>query len=247
MKIGIMDSGIGGLTVLKECLKQMPNHEYFYYADSLNAPYGTKSKEEVYDLTKNAVDFLIEKGSEIIVLACNTATGAAVNTLRQIYKIPIIGMEPAIKPAIELANGKKVLVTATELTLKQDKFLDLLQTIDSKNIVDNVGLSELVILAESGEFNKELIKEVIKNKLAHRNLNEYGSVVLGCTHFPLYKDEFMSIFPQSTHIVDGTIGTTNRIKNFITSESTKSILKLYRSGEELTSGAHYELIMNILN
>ena len=120
MRIGFFDSGIGGLTVLSEALKRLPNHEYLYYADTQHAPYGPKPKEEVREYVFHAIDFLVDEGAEIIVIACNTATSIAVAELREKYSIPIIGMEPAVKPAIEhVANSsKRVLVTATPLTCK---------------------------------------------------------------------------------------------------------------------------------
>ena len=123
MKIGFFDSGIGGLTVLSEALKRLPNHEYLYYADTVHAPYGPKPKEEVREYVFKAIEFLVNEGAQIIVIACNTATSIAVSELRQKYSIPIIGMEPAVKPAIESVENstKRVLVTATPLTLKEEK------------------------------------------------------------------------------------------------------------------------------
>ena len=112
MKIGFFDSGIGGLTVLSEALKRLPNHEYLYYADTDHAPYGPKPKEEVREYVFKAIEFLVNEGAQIIVIACNTATSIAVSELRQKYSIPIIGMEPAVKPAIESVENstKRVLV-----------------------------------------------------------------------------------------------------------------------------------------
>ena len=107
MKIGFFDSGIGGLTVLSEALKRLPHHDYLYYADTLHAPYGPKPKEEVRGYIFEAIEFLVRKGADIIVIACNTATSIAVNDLREKYQIPIIGMEPAVKPAIEWGSRKR--------------------------------------------------------------------------------------------------------------------------------------------
>ena len=123
MKIGFFDSGIGGLTVLSEALKRLPHHEYLYYADTEHAPYGKRPKEEVLMYVLEAVDFLVQQGAQMIVIACNTATSIAITTLREKYDIPIIGMEPAVKPAIECVSdgSKRVLVTATPLTLKEEK------------------------------------------------------------------------------------------------------------------------------
>ena len=246
MKIGIMDSGIGGLTVLKECLVQIPNHEYLYYADSRNAPYGKKTPEEVYDLTVKVVDELVHLGAEIIVLACNTATSAAAAGLRAKYDIPIIGMEPAIKPALAAAGSKRVLVAATELTLKQPKFRNLIDTLAAVDKVDYVALTDLVTFAEAGNFSRNEISAYLQEQLAEFAPADYGSVVLGCTHFPLFKAYFAEFFPDDVEILDGAVGTTKRIKAFVTGESKNPTVTFYRSGELLTDGVQFELMKNIL-
>ena len=246
MKIGIMDSGLGGLTVLKECLYRLPAHEYLYYADSNNAPYGTKSKEDVYKLTKTAVDYLIEKEADIIVIACNTATAASAAQLREIYDIPIIGMEPAIKPALLSASNKRVLVTATELTLREKKFRNLIATLDICNQVDKVSLNELVTFAEAGNFCRNTIISFLTDALANFNLELYGSIVLGCTHFPLFKEYFEEIFPVGTVIVDGAVGTTNRVKEFVTSDSKTPSTKFFLSGVPLIEGELFDRMKHIV-
>jgi len=246
MKIGIMDSGIGGLTVLKECLLQLPNHEYLYYADSLHAPYGDKPPAAVYDLTVHVVDNLIRRGAEIIVLACNTATSAAAMGLRAKYNIPIIGMEPAIKPALAVAGNKRVLVTATELTLKQPKFRNLIDTLDAIDTVDYAALTELVTFAETGNFSRNTVFPYLQERLAEFSPAAYGSVVLGCTHFPLFKEYFAELFPDDVVILDGAVGTTKRIKEFVTSESENPSVTFYLSGKVLTAGEQFDLMKEIL-
>ena len=132
-RIGIFDSGLGGISVLYEIHKLLPNESIVYYGDSGNAPYGVKSKEVVYELSKNICDYLIEnEGVKAIVIACNTATSAAVDKLRGQYNIPIIGMEPAIKPAIVGTKGA-IVVLATEMTLKEEKFNNLLHSFEYAN------------------------------------------------------------------------------------------------------------------
>ena len=127
MPIGFFDSGVGGLSVLREAVKLMPNEHYVYFGDSKNAPYGVKKVEEIKDLTYKAVEFLIEKGAKAIVVACNTATSAAVASLRVTYpSIPIIGIEPAVKPAVELNRPGAIIIMATPVTLKEKKFKNLI-------------------------------------------------------------------------------------------------------------------------
>ena len=246
MKIGIMDSGIGGLTVLRECLSQLPNHEYLYYADSKNAPYGNKPPAAVYELTAHVVDHLIQQGAEMIVLACNTATAAAAAALRAKYDLPIIGMEPAVKPALAAAGHKRVLVTATELTLTQPKYLTLLDTLNAVDKVDGVALTELVAFSEAGDFSRSTVFPYLQEKLAQFALDDYGSVVLGCTHFPLFQEFFAELFPDDVAILDGAVGTTKRIKDFVTSDSQNPDVTFYLSGDLLTEGARFDLMQQII-
>jgi len=246
MKIGIIDSGLGGLTVLKECLKQLPEHTYLYYADSDNAPYGAKSKEAVYKLTKAAVDFLVEKEADIIVIACNTATSAAATLLRQSYDLPIIGMEPALKPALLLAKNRRVLVTATHLTLQEQKFCDLITSLDACGLTDCVGLTDLVTFAESGIFSRDVVLPFLMTAFADFDLSVYGSVVLGCTHFPLFREYFEEIFPAGVVIVDGAVGTVNRIKEFVTCVSDAPSVTFFVSGLPLADEVLMNRIQDIL-
>ena len=126
--IGFFDSGVGGLSVMREALKIMPNEDYIYFGDSKNAPYGTRTVDEVRKLTFDAVDFLLSKGVKGIVIACNTATSAAVAALRMEYpELPIVGIEPALKPAVELNKEGSILIMATSMTLKEKKFNNLME------------------------------------------------------------------------------------------------------------------------
>ncbi|MBS4537258.1 glutamate racemase [Clostridium sp. D2Q-11] len=236
MKIGIFDSGVGGITVLKEALKQLPNEEYIYYADTENVPYGTKPKEEVKGYIFNVVKFLADKDIDALVIACNTATSIAVKELRKKYSFPIIGMEPAVKPAIEKSEDKKVLVTATTLTLKEQKFQDLVTKLHSEDIVDPLPLPKLVEYAENFIFDEEIIIPYLQRELSSYNLDEYGTIVLGCTHFPFYKDYFKKIVPNHIEIIDGNEGTIKHLKNTLNLEDStlwrRSKVTFYLSGKE---------------
>lgn len=217
MSIGIFDSGVGGITVLKEAIKLLPKEEYIYYADTLHVPYGTKSKEEIKDYIFEAARFLAEKDIKILVVACNTATSIAVRELRSIYDFPIVGMEPAVKPAVE-KNGKvnkRVLVTATPLTLKEEKFQNLVSRLDNEHIVDVLPLPGLVEFAERLEFDETLVTQYLNSKLSLFDMKDYGTVVLGCTHFPLYKNVFSKLLPLHIDIIDGNIGTVKHMKNIL--------------------------------
>jgi glutamate racemase len=215
MKIGFFDSGIGGITVLHEALKKLPYEDYIYYADTLNVPYGPKPKEEVKKYIFDAVDFIIEQGVKVLVIACNTATSIAIEELRKKYSIPIIGMEPAVKPAVEKNENtnKRVLVTATALTLKEEKLKNLISKLNNEHIVDSLPLPGLVQFSERFEFDEEIVLSYLKEELCKYDLDNYGTIVLGCTHFSFYKDMFRKLLPANIDIIDGNSGTVKNLKN----------------------------------
>lgn len=217
MRIGFFDSGMGGLTVLKRAIETFPQQDYVYYADSSNAPYGVKSKEEVLACCHQAVQFLMSQGVELVVIACNTATSIAVNDLRATYSIPIIGIEPAVKPAIEAVKetGGRVLVTATPLTIKEEKLKGLLKACGGFDCCDLLPLPRLVEWAEQGEFSLDRVVPYLKQQLDGYPVSSYHRVVLGCTHFPLFKRAFSEVFGSSVQLVDGAMGVVKRMAMFI--------------------------------
>jgi len=213
--IGVFDSGIGGLTVLKQIIKTLPNEKYIYYADTDNVPYGTKPKEEVKEYINKAVNFLISKNVKAIVIACNTATSIAVKELREKYTIPIIGIEPAAKPAVENRGNKKVLIMATPTTIKEEKLKYLLESLNAVSYVDLIAMPKLVEFAENRDFESENVKKYIEEQLKEYKLEDYSALVLGCTHFPFFKDVLSKVFPKDTQIIDGSKGVANRLKNIL--------------------------------
>ena len=135
--IAVFDSGVGGISVLKELVRQMPNEDFLFFGDSANAPYGTKPTEEVRRLTIEATQRFMEAGAKGVTIACNTATSAAVRTLRQMYPdFPIVGIEPALKPAVEHCPGEKVLVLATPVTIREEKFHRLFESLRERCFCD---------------------------------------------------------------------------------------------------------------
>lgn len=213
MYIGFFDSGIGGSTVLAEAMRRLPDEDYVYFADTLHVPYGEKSKEEVKDFVFQAVDRMSAHGLKALVIACNTATSIAVKDLRNRYPFPVIGMEPAVKPAV-LRNqdrDKRVLVFATGLTLKESKFKQLVSAVDPKHIVDSMPLPGLVEFAERMVFEGPEVEAYLNAKLSEFDLGLYGTVVLGCTHFPLFKGVFRKLLPPGIDLIDGAAGTVNHM------------------------------------
>lgn len=216
MKIGFFDTGLGGTTIFEEAYRQI-DAEYIYLADTKNSPYGVKDKETVKKLTEINVQKLISLGCKIIVLACNTATSAAISDLRENYPdIIFIGAEPAIKPALEESNGKKIILTATSLTLKGDKLFALLTKLNGVDKVTLLPLDELVEFADcTPVIQYEQAKEYLKGKFANINFNEYSGVVLGCTHFPIFRDVFKSVLPEHIKIYEPAEGITRNLMHKI--------------------------------
>ena len=203
MKIGIFDSGLGGLSVLNEALSKLSEHEFLYYADVKNVPYGQKSRDEILKFSFDAVKFLIENGANAVVVACNTATSVAIKELRVNLSVPIIGMEPAVKKAHDLSHNDalKTLVIATPVTVNGAKLKELIANLHAKDKTELLALPRLVNFAENGEFDTENVKSYLKEELAKFDLSKFGFLVRGCTQ----------ILPSNISIIDGNEGTINRL------------------------------------
>ena len=209
-KIGMFDSGLGGLSVLKEIIKILPNEDILFYEDSFHNPYGEKSESELLNITSKAVEYLLNHDCKIIVIACNTATTSCMKKLREKYPNTIfIGTVPAIKVAYD-NNFKNTIILSTPYTTKSKRVEELIH--DYKSIDQN-------IINVSGENLAHLIeidnKEEIK-KLLHRVLDQYkekaDSLVLGCTHYSLIKDEIKEVLPN-TVLLDGCLGVAKEVKH----------------------------------
>lgn len=183
--IGIFDSGVGGLSVLKEIRKTLPEQSLIYYCDNANCPYGEKSKEFIIQRAREISRFLIEQGAEIIVIACNTATAAAISTLRaEMPEIKFIGMEPAIKPAAKVTRTGVVGVLATAGTLKAEKYKNIKDQYGKDvKIVENIGKG-FVEIVENGQTESPEAEEIVKASLLPLLEADADTIVLGCTHYP---------------------------------------------------------------
>lgn len=205
--VAVFDSGLGGISVLKELIRLMPQENYLYFGDSHNAPYGVKSTEEVLALTLKNIDFLLAQGTKAIVLACNTATSAAVTVLRQKYPlIPIIGMEPALKPATTKLHGR-ILVMATEMTLREKKFAALLDKHREYAEIIPLPASGLVNFVEQGITSGAELDAYLAEIISPYRMPQVAGVVLGCTHFPFVKDSIEKALGYQVEFFDGALGT----------------------------------------
>ena len=193
--IGIFDSGIGGVTVLKEIIKVLPNETYIYYSDSKHNPYGDKTDQEIIALCENIVEFFIKENCKAIVIACNTASAKAVQYLRkQYHHIPFIAIEPAYKMVYDYAYNEPTLVLATKGTIESEKFNLLYHTYDNHKtiLLPCVGLADII-----EEGNREKIKKYLKEHLESYR-GKVKNVVLGCTHYPLIQDEIQEVLGEVT-------------------------------------------------
>ena len=207
--IAVIDSGMGGLSVLRVLREILPCENYIYFGDSANAPYGEKTGDEVMAITDKNIAMLSEMGAKAVVIACNTATSVAAKELRERYKgIPIIGMEPAIKPAAMCAPHPTVLVMATPLTLKREKFLSLLSKYEDKADFINVPCHGLVELVEKGIVDGEEMDKCLDCILTpYQGEKTIDAVVLGCTHYIHAKESIRKKLGAHVTVFDGALGT----------------------------------------
>ncbi len=211
--IAVFDSGVGGISVLRELIKILPNEDYIYYGDSINAPYGMKDKETVKQLTINAAEYLFAQGAKGLVVACNTATSAAVRALREMYPdIPIVGIEPAVKPAATLKPNCRVLAMATPMTIREEKFQNLMaKYADQAAEIIPLPCPGLMDFVERGDLNSDSLRSYLEELLFAHRIHPVDSVVLGCTHYPFVKDMIQEILGPDVLVYDGGEGTAREM------------------------------------
>jgi glutamate racemase len=247
--IGIFDSGVGGLSVWKELVKSLPNESVIYYADNANCPYGPKSKENIIELASRVVEFLISKDCKIIVVACNTATAAAIEFLRTNYSLPFIGMEPAVKPAAQNSKTKSIAVLATEGTFNGKLYIETSRKY-AKDVVLNIKVGDkLVDIVENGliddPFTEKHLASLVK-PLIEKNIDH---LVLGCTHYPFLLEKLKKVLPDNVMIIDpapAVIKQTIKIleQNNLLNNSKSQFYEFYSSGNfEVLKG----ILKNITN
>ncbi len=236
--VGVFDSGVGGISALREMRRVLPSETFIYYGDIRNAPYGTKSTEEVIGCARAVVRELLDQRIKALVIACNTATGAAAATLRRELTIPVIGMEPALKPASELRRDGKILVLATPLTLHQEKFERLMEKYGEGAIpVPCTGLMELVENEDTAGA-----AEYLDNLFSGYDMQKVDAIVLGCTHYVFLKDMIREIIPERTVITEGSEGTARQLKRVL---QRNNLIRENGDGDVIleTSGSERDLAL----
>lgn len=211
--VAVFDSGLGGISVLKELKRVLPNENFIYYGDCANAPYGVRSADEVRALTLSVYEKMREKGVKAFVIACNTATSAAAQELRAKYPDDIIvGVEPALRPAALCKEHPTVAVLATPLTLSEKKFAALLGKYEDRAKVIPLACAGLVEFIERGDVDSPELKSFLRELLSPLKDEKIDAVVLGCTHYPFVKDEISHIVGEDVLLFDGGDGTARETK-----------------------------------
>jgi glutamate racemase len=217
--IGIFDSGLGGLTVRREVLELLPWEDTLYIADSANAPYGEKPPGEILDLSRRNTEWLLSKGCKLIVVACNTATTNAIDSLRRDFAVPFIGIEPAIKPAALESRSKKIGVLATRGTLASSLFANTSRLYASGiEVLEKEGRG-LVRIIESGKWQEDSTRKLLKSLLDPMLSAGIDHLVLGCTHYPLLIPQLRELLPASVRILDPGPAVARQTRAVLASEN----------------------------
>ena len=230
--IGLFDSGIGGTSIWKAINQLLPNENTIYLADSKNAPYGIKSKEEIIQLSYKNTEFLLNLNCKIIVVACNTATTNAIKELRQKYKTPFIGIEPAIKPAALHSKTQTIGILATKGTLTSELFYQSVEKYKDIKIVEQIGHG-LVELIENGDINSLQMTQLLQSYLQPMIAANIDYLVLGCSHYPYLIPQIQKIIPSNIQIIDSGEAVAKQTKNILQektgfrTENTKKNTQFY--------------------
>lgn len=231
--IGIFDSGVGGLTVAREIIRQLPNEKIYFFGDVKNCPYGDKTKEEIIHHTENAVKFLISKNVKLIVLACNTATAASLEYLENKYDIPIIGViKPGARTAIQSTINNNVLVLGTNFTTKSNAYTNEIHNINDEINVYNKACKSFVPFVEKEDYtDKNKVYSLLENELKCTKNLDVDTVILGCTHYPILKEAIENYYDNKLKVISSgreTAREVSMILTFLKSHNSKKSLNQHR-------------------
>lgn len=214
--IGVMDSGVGGLTVLKEIQEQLPKESTLYIGDSKNAPYGDRAPEEIYQLATRMIKFLLKKQVKLIVIACNVITVTSIEKLRNDFpQIPIVGTVPVVKKAVEVTKNGKIGILSTNRTAQSAYQKNLLITFGKGKDILNVGTNKWVPLIERAEFEAGETKKAIKDVLYQFKEKQVDVLALGCTHFPFFRKEIEGVLGPSVEVLDSGGAVARQVKRIL--------------------------------
>jgi glutamate racemase len=243
--IGLFDSGIGGTSIWREINELLPNENTIYLADSKNAPYGQKSKEEIIALSIKNTEFLLEQNCKIIVVACNTATTNAIKELRAKYKVPFIGIEPAIKPAALNSKTHTIGILATKGTLNSELFHETSRKFQDIKIIEQIGYN-LVPLIENGEINSAEMNSLLHQYLKPMVEANIDYLVLGCSHYPYLIPQIKKILPKRIKIIDSGEAVARQTKKVLEENNTLNLSN--KKGETIFyTNSDSKVLKTILN
>lgn len=242
--IGLFDSGVGGTSIWSEIHNLLPNENTIYLADSKNAPYGLKSKEEIIDLSFKNTEFLLHQNCKIIVVACNTATTNAIKELRTKYDVPFIGIEPAIKPAALQSKTQTIGILATKGTLNSELFHKSVANHPEVKIIEQIGHG-LVQLIENGDIDSAEMEELLKSYLNPMIEKNIDYLVLGCSHYPYLIPQIKKIIPPKIKIIDSGEAVAKQTQKILEQNDLLNLSKSKSSQIFYTNGEP-EILKNIL-
>jgi glutamate racemase len=243
--IGLFDSGIGGTSIWREIHELLPNENTIYLADSKNAPYGQKSKEEIVALSMKNTEFLLEQNCKIIVVACNTATTNAIKELRKKYSIPFIGIEPAIKPAATNSKTQTIGILATQGTLNSELFHQTAERFQNIKIVEQIGHG-IVSLIENGDINSPEMNKLLHDYLKPMIDANIDYLVLGCSHYPYLISQIKKIIPKEIKIIDSGEAVAKQTKKILF-EKVGFNTQIEKSNCIFYTNSNPKVLSNILN
>lgn len=239
--IGVIDSGVGGLTVVKELLRALPDESIMYIGDNARCPYGTRTEEEVLQFTLEMVEKLVEMDIKLLVIACNTATAVALEVIESRYDIPIVGViVPGARAALQSSKTKEIAVLGTTRTIETNVYKEEIQRQDPSAIVHSLACPEFVPIVESGLYRSMEAQTVIQKRLANLAPYPFDVAILGCTHYPLLTQQIQRSFPPYVNIISSAVETVKDVKEELDKRDHRQgnrkprVLQFYTTGD-LTS------------
>ncbi|MET3697349.1 glutamate racemase [Bacillus oleivorans] len=235
--IGIMDSGVGGLTVVKEVMRQLPNEQVIYIGDTARCPYGPRTKDEVRAFTWQMTRFLLEQNVKMLVIACNTATAVTLSEIRSALKIPVLGViHPGARAAIKTTQNNQIGVIGTEGTIRSEAYVKALMSINRHVHVKGLACPKFVPLVESGEFKGPFAEKIVEESLSRFKGNGIDTLILGCTHYPLLEETISRYLGPDVQIISSGEETAREMstilyfQDLLNSSSERPTHQFYTTG-----------------
>lgn len=221
--VGVFDSGVGGLTVLRDLLRELPDERYIFFGDTGNCPYGVRPESEIIELSLNGAAFLLERGAKVIVVACNTASSAAIHALRATWpEVKFIAVVPAVKPAVEMTHVGRVAVAATNSAAQSAYLRGLIEQFGEGVEVYPVGCQRLVTLAEEGKLDGPEVEREIRRHIEPLLAKGIDVLALGCTHFPAMRPAFERVVGPGVRVIDSGAAVARQTRRVLTQQGLLS-------------------------